>query len=130
MGSDRATLTLLYTALIRSKIDYGSFLYAKAAKVHLTRIDRIQYEAIRIIAGLYRSTPIIHLEAELNILPLEHRREKLMLRYFTKILRLEDHPVTIEYNKFYNHTFYHYRPYALPVIGRAKVLIAPLPNNV
>ena len=40
-----------------------------------------------------------------------------------KILRLKDHPVTILYNSFYYYNFYIHRPYALLVIGRAKILI-------
>ena len=78
-----------------------------------------------------KCTPVIHMEAELNILPLKFRREQLMLNYFTKIIRLENHPVTIAYKSFYYSDFYRYRSWALPVIGRAKVLIekANIPTN-
>ena len=122
-GGDRKSLTILYTALIRSKIDYASFLYSSAKPTHLIKLDRVQYQAIRVIGGFMKCTPVIHLEAELNILPLKHRRDQLMLNYFTKILRLENHPVTKLYKSFYYYDFYRHRPWALPVIGRAKVLI-------
>ena len=122
-GGDRKSLTLLYTALIRSKIDYGSFLYSTAAQTHLIKLDRVQYDAIRTIAGLLKCTSVDMLEAEANIVPLQYRREQLMLQYFTKILRIEDHPVTIAFNRLYPVHFFRHRPYALPVIGRAKILI-------
>ncbi|CAL4142281.1 unnamed protein product, partial [Meganyctiphanes norvegica] len=131
-GGDRQSLTLLYTSLIRSKIDYGSFLYATAADCHLIKVNRIQYAAIRIITGLMRCTPVGNLEAEANILPLHLRRDQLMLQYFGRVLRLENHPVTHLFNNFYNFAFYSSRPYALPVVGRAKELLTssnmPLDN--
>ena len=46
-----------------------------------------------------------------------------MLNYFTKIIRITNHPVSILYREFYNYDFYSRRPYALPVVGRAKVLL-------
>ena len=54
-----------------------------------------------------------------------------MLNYFTKIIRIESHPVTKLYKAFYHFNFYRRRPWALPVIGRAKELIeiANLPIN-
>ena len=105
-GSDRKFLTLLYTALIRSKIDYGSFLYSTAKKSHLERLDRVQYKAIRIIAGLLLCTSLDALEAEVNLLPLKFRRAQLMLQYFSRVLRVPDHPVTILYHEFYNFDFF------------------------
>ena len=123
-GGDRKSLKLLYTSLVRSRIDYGSFLYATASDTNLYKVSKIQYEGIRIITGMLRSTPVIALEAEPMIPPLKFRREQLMLQYFTKILRIQDHPVTIAFNQFYNFEFYIIRPYALPVVGRAKVLIS------
>ena len=66
-GGDRSTLKLMYTSLVRSKIDYASFLYSKAADTHLIKLDRIQYEAIRIITGNYICTVTDNLEAEINL---------------------------------------------------------------
>ena len=93
-GGDRKSLTILYTSLIRSKIDYSSFLYSTAASYLLIKLDRIQYDAIRIITGLLRSTLVAHLEAEAFLIPLKFRREQLMLNYFCKIIRITNHPVT------------------------------------
>ena len=78
-GGDRKSLTLLYCSLIRSKIDYGSFLYATAAATHLKKLDRVQFAAIRVITGALKCTPVHFLEAEANIMPLEFRRDKLLL---------------------------------------------------
>ena len=40
-GADRTTILHLYQSLVRSKIDYGSFIYGAAAKFHLKKLDAI-----------------------------------------------------------------------------------------
>ena len=113
----------MYTSLIRSKIDYGSFLYATAKYTHLNKLNRVQYEAIRVIAGLLRATKVVQLEAEANLIPLEFRREQLLLNYFTNVLRIRNNPVSIAYFNFHDHILYTFRPYSRPVIGRARMLM-------
>ena len=119
----------MYTSLVRSKIHYLSFLYSKAADCHLIKLDRIQYEAIRIITGNYKCTVIDNLEAEINLIPLALRRRQLALNYFGKNYRLSTHPVKISYDQFDRHEIkYDIRPWALPIIGRTKGLITE--NNI
>uniref|UniRef100_A0A3Q3BK07 ribonuclease H n=1 Tax=Kryptolebias marmoratus TaxID=37003 RepID=A0A3Q3BK07_KRYMA len=50
-GADRESLLNIYRALMRSIIDYGSFLYGAAAKTTLQKIDRLQSRALRICTG-------------------------------------------------------------------------------
>ena len=83
-GGDRATLKLMYTSLIRSKLDYASFLFSNAADCHLKKLDQIQYKAIRIITGNYQCTMLDNLEAETNLLPLALRRRQLTLNFLAK----------------------------------------------
>ena len=83
-GGDRATLKLMYTSLIRSKLDYASFLFSNAADCHLKKLDQIQYKAIRIITGNYQCTMLDNLEAEINLLPLALRRRQLTLNFLAK----------------------------------------------
>ena len=70
-GGDRASLKMMYIALVRSKIDYASFLYSKAADCHLIKLDRIQYQGIRIVTGNFKNSEIDNLEAEVNLMPLK-----------------------------------------------------------
>ena len=122
-GGDRTSLKLLYLSLIRSKIDYASFLYSTAAASHLIKLDRLQNRAIRIITGNMRCTSVYTLEVESGIIPLYYRRQQLALQYFGKVCRISDHIVTHLYHDFYNYDFYNHRPYALPVVGRCKKLV-------
>lgn len=47
-------LRRLYIALLRSRLDYGSFLYDSSAISHLSKLDRIQNQALRIIGGFIK----------------------------------------------------------------------------
>ena len=92
-GANYNNLRTIYIGLIRSKLDYGSFIYGTAAKTHLTQIDRIQYQASRIMLGTLRCTPNLKIEAEANIMPLKHRRNLLLMKYTSKIISIPNHPV-------------------------------------
>ena len=92
-GSDLATLRKLYTALVRPKIEYGSFLFSEASKTNLNKLDRIQYACIRAILGALKSTPTYKLEVEADIMPLNIRRNLLLAQYGCRILHIEGHPV-------------------------------------
>ena len=125
-GGDRASLRMLYFSLIRSKIDYASFLYSTAATTHLLKLDRLQYRAIRIITGNMRCTRVYNLEVESGILPLYYRRQQLALQYFGKACRISDHIISHLYQDYYHFDFYNHRPYAPPVVGRCRRLAESL----
>ncbi|XP_045775115.1 uncharacterized protein LOC123874015 [Maniola jurtina] len=77
-------LRQIYLALIRSRIDYGSFIYDNAAKCHLIKLDRLQNQALRITGGFIKTTPIHVMESELCIPPLKQRRRDWK-EYFDKM---------------------------------------------
>ena len=93
-GSDLPTLRRLYVSLIRSKLDYASFLFHTASTSTLAHLDRIQYAAIRIMLGALRCTPTYMLEAEADLMPLALRRRKLLAQYGSRVLCVADHPVS------------------------------------
>lgn len=74
----------LYIALIRSRMDFGCFLYDVAARSHLYKLDKIQNTSMRVIGGFIRSTPIHVMEVELCIYPLNLRRHYLATKYCLK----------------------------------------------
>lgn len=120
-GADFITLKRLYVALIRSKLDYASFLFDSAAPSLLIHLDRIQYAALRIVLGVLRCTPTYLLEAEADIMPLSLRRRFLMSHYFYRILGITNHPLArlaLSYRPLH-HLFD--RPLPLSVTGRMHV---------
>ena len=91
-GSDANILRTLYISLIRSKLDYGSFLYSGASKSNLLLLERIQYAACRAILGALKPTPTFKLEVEANLMPLNLRRNSLMSQYSCRVLSIPSHP--------------------------------------
>lgn len=92
-GAHPSSLRLLYNALIRSILDYGTFLLEPGSSAGFKRLDGIQSKALRIIAGAMKSSPINCLQVECGEPPLHIRRQYLSDRFLSKCLQLSDHPL-------------------------------------
>src|SRR5215469_8515806 len=122
-GCDRRLLLFLYKTLIRSKLDYGSFIFETCAQSSLQVLNRIQYQAIRLSIGALRSTPVVYLEAEAFIMPLNIRRTKLGLQYIINRITKIDHPIKLFFEEFYIFDHYKNSFHPIPCIGRLKMAI-------
>ena len=120
-GSDPNILRMLYMSLIRSKMDYGSFLFDEASRSNLILLDRIQFSACRIILEAFRSTPTYKLEVEANLMPLNIRRKLLMMQYACRISTVPSHPFAarLRENNSFSDLLAH--NYMLPVSERANL---------
>lgn len=118
-GADYTTLRRLYTALLRPKLEYGSFIFSAAAACHLRALDRVQNAALRIILGALRCTRVANLEAEANLPPLTFRRSMLLAKYASRVLTIATHPSAIALRNYCPHGLYEVSPRPLPVTGRA-----------
>ena len=84
-GGDRTVLLLLYRALVRSKLDYGCFIYGAACEKYISMLDPIQNQGLRLSFGAFRTSPAQSLCVEANEVPLHFIREKLALQFATEI---------------------------------------------
>jgi ribonuclease HI len=91
-GSDRRTLLHLYTALIRSILDYNAFLFDHISKTNAKHLEAIQNSALRIATGAFRTTPTYNLNIDTNIPTLEQRRKYLLLRFYVKARSRPNNP--------------------------------------
>lgn len=92
-GTDPVTLKMVYSGLIRSHLDFCCQALQPMPK-HLSAVlDRLQFQALRLILGAMKSTPTNVLLAETCEFSLEHRRRWLTAKYILKIIRIENHPV-------------------------------------
>ena len=91
-GADKSTLLKLYKSLVRSKLDYGCFIYGSARKSCLRCLDFIHHMGLRLALGALRTSPVESLYVEANEAPLSLRREKLALQYFTKLQSCPSNP--------------------------------------
>ena len=85
-------LKLVYTALIRSHLEYCSATFFKSANTHLNKLDVIQKIALRIITG---STPQTHsapLQLQLGLDSLTIRRRDHVISLVENVMKRKAHP--------------------------------------
>jgi len=91
-GADRSILKLFYTAAIRSKIEYAAPLMAEMCDNNYYQLEKIQNQALRIITGGMRTTPIPALRMETRIMSLKGRIQQPAIKYILKISDEVNHP--------------------------------------
>ncbi|EZA53765.1 hypothetical protein X777_06661, partial [Ooceraea biroi] len=92
-GADKTTILNSYKALVRSKLDYGSIVYASAKKYIIDIINPIHTAGLRLAIGAFRTSPTNSILAESSESPLNIRREKLLLFFACKIASQPTNPV-------------------------------------
>lgn len=92
-GADPNTAILLYKSLIRSKIEYCSFIFASACNTSWKKIESIQNTAIRVILGAFKSSPTHCLQVESALPPLYIRSQRSADRYMLKLITIRNHPL-------------------------------------
>ncbi|GFO24466.1 hypothetical protein PoB_005097100 [Plakobranchus ocellatus] len=75
VGADRATFLKLYRTVVRSKLDFGSFVNG-SAKTHVESPGHYSSSGPLIAIGASRTSPIKSLYAEAVEPSLEHQRTK------------------------------------------------------
>ena len=98
-GVDQNTLLLLHKSLIRSKLDYISFIYRSTRKSYLKTLDPIYHGGLKLVVGAFRTSPAKNLYAEANEAPVNIRSFKLTPQCYIK---LKSWPA----NLAHNNTFY------------------------
>ena len=91
-GADRQTLLHLYTALVKSKINYGAQVYGIPETKILNRLNPIQNECLRACTGAFKSSPAASLCVEAGVPPLKYARDIVTLEYFFKSSALQNSP--------------------------------------
>lgn len=86
-------LKRIYCSIIRSRLDYGSFLYDNCAEIHLSKLEKIQNMCMRVIGGFIKSTPIHVMQNELQLPPLHVRRHYLAGKFWLKIKSYSDNNI-------------------------------------
>ena len=92
-GSDKGTLRGLYLGYTRAVFDYNMVLQNLCSPSTKKSLDSVQNNALRLISGGMRSSPIAACEIDTNIEPLEFRRKRAALELYERSKRLEEnHP--------------------------------------
>ena len=91
-GADRTSMLMLYRALVRSRLDYGSIVYSSARDTYMKPLSTVHNTGLRLATGAFRTSPVLSIYADTGEPPLVNRREKLMCNYAIKILSAPNHP--------------------------------------
>ena len=92
-GANISLLRNVYQGTIRPHLEYGSTSWATSAKTNLQTLDKVQNQALRLITGAMRTTPIQEMEKLAAIQPLQLRRETKVLMQTEKYKCLQTHPM-------------------------------------
>ena len=84
-GSTKKALLTVYRGLIRSRVDYGCFLYQDSAKSNLQLLDTLQYKSLLLCTGGLKGTSLSSLLSECGETSLEQRRFEFYLKFLTRI---------------------------------------------
>jgi ribonuclease HI len=91
-GADRTTMLRIYRALVRSKLDYGSTVYASARESYLKPLNTVHNAGIRLAIGALRTSRVESLYCDASEPPLVIRRQYLLTSYASKVLCMKNHP--------------------------------------
>ena len=91
-GADKNTLLKIYRTLVRSKLDYSSFIYQSTRKSYLKTLHPVCHSGLRLVLGAFQTSPVESLYAESYETPPELRCQNLALRYYTKLIANPTNP--------------------------------------
>lgn len=83
-GGHPQTMGMIYNAIIRGYLDYGSSVYANASKTNLQALTITNNAGLRKVTGCTKTTPINTLCAIASQPPLEYRRELVAAKEITR----------------------------------------------
>ena len=92
-GCHPLVLLSIYKGLIRPALEWGNIIYAQADKKLLSKLNTIQNEALRIITGCFRTTPLNILHHLTGINTLENRRHESAVKLLAKKYAIIDSPL-------------------------------------
>jgi hypothetical protein len=85
-------MLLLYKGLVGSILDYASVCYSRMARTHFLKLERLQYQGLKIALGLMQSTPNNSLGVLSGVFLLAERCMYLNYRYLVTVFNKHGHP--------------------------------------
>ena len=85
----------LYKTLVRSVLEYGSFMFLDIAQTYATKLDRVQWAALRAALGTFPSSPNCAVEVLAAIEPLAVRVKLLAARFLLAKVVHSAHPADV-----------------------------------
>ena len=86
-------LKTVYQGTVRPHLEYGSTAWSATAKTNQQALDKVQNQALRLITGAMRSTPITEMEKITGVQRLGQRRDAKNMMQAEKFKCLANHPM-------------------------------------
>ncbi|KAF4527863.1 hypothetical protein B566_EDAN016479, partial [Ephemera danica] len=126
-GANPITATILFKAIIRSRLEYGSAIFGNDSLTQWSRLERIQNAAIRTILGAFPSSPIPALSIESGIPPLQVKCKYLANKFMLKVASQANHPLKTQIQRLYQNilgnTSSYWRTHRIPLLVESWQLI-------
>ena len=90
-GADQGVLKKLYVGYTRPVMEYGMAASATSSRSNFNKLTQVQNQALRIITGGIKSTPIKAMETLTGLQTLDDRRDTKVIKQAAKFNRLEQH---------------------------------------
>jgi len=91
-GANEQILKTMYQGTVRPTMEYSSCTWATTAKTNQPTLDKVQNQALCIITGATKSTPIAFMEKITGIQPLQEKRQVKILLQAEKFKCIPDIP--------------------------------------
>lgn len=101
-GASKETLLITYRGLIRSILDYASYIYTNISAKNRELLERIQNKSLRLICGATPKTPNSATQVDLGELPLKLRWDFLNIIYAIKVVESRTHPAYEAFRNIYH----------------------------
>ncbi|XP_056647604.1 uncharacterized protein LOC130452381 [Diorhabda sublineata] len=126
-GADENSLIKIYSAIIRSKLDYGCHIYISATKSDLDLRNSVHNTALRLCLGAFRSSPAESIYCEANEPPLWIRRQQILLSYAASV---SANPLNPVYSLFTSNSNTLHNSSALPLLKPIPLILSQLLDGV
>jgi ribonuclease HI len=123
-GCHPKTMKILYNALVRSHLDYGSFLMDPLPKYQQAKLELVQSKCLRLILGAMRSSPINTLQVECVDMPLHIRRRYLADNFVLKRIGLMNSMISDSVSALNSHKGYNEGQVGIPNLSRGFLSIS------
>ena len=90
-GANEKTLKKVYNGVIRPHLEFGATAWSSAADSHLQSLDRVQNQALRLITGSMKTTPILEMQKITTMQTLSYRRDTQTMIQMEKFSSIQSH---------------------------------------
>jgi hypothetical protein len=134
----KETLANIYKTYVRPTLEFAMELFPAAIPNETNQLDIVQNQALRIITGGVKTTPIIVMEIYTGIKPLNARRDSAVMVLHEKLCRLDPSWETPHIARLKTHKTFIERAneikseYELDVLENRKeqITVIPLSNTL